>query len=37
MTNPRDMIEELVSLAGIVRKQGPLGLECQDVSDPFLA
>ena len=36
MTNPRDMIDEIVSLAGIMRKQGPLGLESQEVSDSFL-
>ncbi|NBN65317.1 motility protein A [Pannonibacter tanglangensis] len=35
--NPRDMIEEIVRLAEIVRKSGPLGLENVDVSDPSLA
>ena len=35
--NPRDMVEEIVRLAEIVRKNGPLGLENADVSDPGLA
>jgi len=35
--NPRDIIEEIVGLANIARKQGPLGLESVEVSDPFLA
>ncbi|MBZ0215663.1 MAG: MotA/TolQ/ExbB proton channel family protein, partial [Fimbriimonadaceae bacterium] len=36
-TNPRDMIDEITSLAEIVRKKGPLGLEEVEISDPFLA
>ncbi|MDD7911835.1 MULTISPECIES: motility protein A [Pseudovibrio] len=33
---PRDLIEEIANLADIVRKQGPLGLETAEVSDPYL-
>ena len=34
---PTDLLEELRSLAQIVRRQGPIGLERAVVSDPFLA
>ncbi len=33
----QDSIEELVEIASIARKEGPLGLEGRDVSSPFLA
>lgn len=36
-TNPREMIDEITSLAEVVRKKGPLGLEEVEISDPFLA
>jgi len=35
--SPRDLIEEVTSLADTVRKSGPLGLENVEVSDPNLA
>jgi chemotaxis protein MotA len=35
--SPRDLIEEIGSLADTVRKSGPLGLENVEVSDPTLA
>ncbi|MBL6432423.1 MAG: MotA/TolQ/ExbB proton channel family protein [Alphaproteobacteria bacterium] len=35
--NPRDLIEEITTLADTVRKSGPLGLENVEVSDPALA
>lgn len=35
--NPRDLIEDITSLADIVRKSGPLGLENVEVSDASLA
>lgn len=34
---PRDLLEEVRSLANIARRQGPMGLERAPVSDPFLA
>ncbi|QGZ34903.1 motility protein A [Stappia indica] len=36
-SSPRDLIEEISTLADIVRKSGPLGLENVEVSDPTLA
>ncbi len=36
-TNPRDTIVEITNLADTVRKNGPLGLEGIDISDPFLS
>ncbi|MGB3272124.1 MAG: MotA/TolQ/ExbB proton channel family protein [Xanthobacteraceae bacterium] len=33
----RDLVDELARVAEIARKQGPLGLEKIEVSDPFLA
>ena len=36
-TNPRDTIDEIASLADVVRKKGPLGLEEIEISDPFLS
>ncbi|GGF04768.1 MotA/TolQ/ExbB proton channel family protein [Stappia taiwanensis] len=35
--NPRDLIEDITSLADTVRKSGPLGLENVEVSDASLA
>ena len=35
--SPRDILEDVRSLANIVRRQGPMGLEHAPVSDPFLA
>lgn len=35
-TNPREMIEEIATLADVVRKNGPLGLEKVDIQDEFL-
>jgi len=34
---PRDLLEEVRTLANIARRQGPMGLERAPVSDPFLA
>ena len=34
---PRDIIEEVAELADVVRKNGPLGLENIEISDPMLA
>jgi chemotaxis protein MotA len=34
---PRDLIEEISELADVMRKQGPLGLEAVEISDPKLA
>jgi Flagellar motor component len=34
---PRELIESITEMAEIVRKQGPLGLETYEISDPFLA
>lgn len=36
-TNPRETIEEITNLAETVRKNGPLGLEGVEISDPFLS
>jgi chemotaxis protein MotA len=33
----REMVDEIARLAEIARKQGPIGLEKEDVEDPFLA
>ena len=33
----RDLVDQIASLAEIVRKQGPIGLEKAEVEDPFLA
>jgi chemotaxis protein MotA len=33
----RDLVDEIASLAEIARKQGPMGLEKVEISDPFLA
>ena len=34
---PRELVDEIARLAEIARKQGPLGLEKEDIEDPFLA
>ena len=34
---PRDLLEEVRTLANIARRQGPMGLERAPASDPFLA
>ena len=34
--NPKDMIEEIASLAEVVRRDGPLGLENVEIDDEFL-
>jgi chemotaxis protein MotA len=34
---PRDLVDEIAGLAEIARKQGPVGLEKVEISDPFLA
>jgi chemotaxis protein MotA len=36
-TSQRELVDEIASIAEIARKQGPLGLERVEVSDPFLA
>jgi len=36
-TNSREMIDEVARLAGIIRKNGPLGLEGLPIEDEFLA
>src|SRR5262245_7088107 len=33
----RDLVDEIAGIAEVARKQGPLGLEKVEVSDPFLA
>lgn len=33
----RDLVDEIAGLAEIARKQGPIGLEKAEISDPFLA
>jgi len=33
----RDLVDEIAQLAEIARKQGPIGLEKAEISDPFLA
>jgi chemotaxis protein MotA len=33
----RDLVDEIARLAEVARKQGPIGLEKEDVEDPFLA
>lgn len=35
--SPGDLLEEVRALAGVARRQGPMGLERAPVSDPFLA
>jgi chemotaxis protein MotA len=34
---PRELVDQIASLAEVARKQGPLGLEKVEVEDPFLA
>jgi chemotaxis protein MotA len=34
---PRELIDEIARLAEVARKQGPIGLEKEDIEDPFLA
>jgi chemotaxis protein MotA len=36
-TSQRELVDEIAGLAEIARKQGPIGLEKVEVSDPFLA
>jgi len=36
-TNPRDMIDEIARLSGLVRKSGPLALEGVPIEDEFLS
>ncbi len=36
-TSPLGMIDEITNLAGIIRKNGPLGLENVEIEDDFLA
>jgi len=36
-SNPRELIDEIARLAGVIRKEGPLGLEGIPVEDEFLA
>ena len=36
-TTQRELVDEIAEIAEIARKQGPLGLEKVEVSDPFLA
>jgi chemotaxis protein MotA len=36
-TTQRDLVDEIAGLAEIARKQGPIGLEKAQISDPFLA
>jgi chemotaxis protein MotA len=36
-TNPRELIDEIMRLAGVIRKDGPLGLEGIPVEDEFLS
>ena len=36
-TSQRDLVDEIADLAEIARKQGPIGLEKAQISDPFLA
>ena len=36
-TTQRDLVDEIAALAEIARKQGPIGLEKAQISDPFLA
>jgi chemotaxis protein MotA len=33
----RELVEEIARLADIARKQGPIGLEKEQIEDPFLA
>src|SRR5438045_6963899 len=33
----RDLVDEIARLAEVARKQGPIGLEKEDVEDPLLA
>ena len=34
---PRELVDEIARLAEVARKQGPIGLEKENVEDPFLA
>jgi chemotaxis protein MotA len=34
---PRELIDEIARLAEVTRKQGPIGLEKENIEDPFLA
>ena len=34
---PRELVDEIARLAEVARKQGPIGLEKEDIEDPFLA
>lgn len=36
-TNPRELIDEIARLAGVIRKEGPLGLEGIPVENEFLS
>ena len=36
-TSQRELVDEIAGIAEIARKQGPLGLERVEISDPFLA
>jgi chemotaxis protein MotA len=36
-TSQRELVDEIAAIAEIARKQGPLGLEKVEVTDPFLA
>ncbi len=36
-SNPRELIDEVASLADIIRKNGPLGLESVEIEDDFLS
>ena len=33
----RELVDEIARLAEVTRKQGPIGLEKEDIEDPFLA
>ena len=34
---PRELVDEIARLAEVARKQGPVGLEKEEIDDPFLA
>jgi chemotaxis protein MotA len=34
---PRELVDEIARLAEVTRKQGPIGLEKENIEDPFLA
>src|SRR3982750_4858110 len=34
---PRELVDEIARLAEVARKQGPVGLEKEQIEDPFLA